>query len=99
MNLFIALAPVVKIDNMSSGFIKTLSDNENIEKSLIKMNVNEMFPSDKNRKAAAFFQKLIPELTSYGIKLIADDNPELINEKGLDGFVAHFPTGTSLRSI
>jgi hypothetical protein len=32
MNLFIALAPVLRVDNCSSGFIKKMSDGEKLEK-------------------------------------------------------------------
>jgi len=36
MNLFVALAPVVRVDRCSSGLIRKLKDNENFEKMLIK---------------------------------------------------------------
>lgn len=36
MNLFIALAPVVRVDGCSSGIIKMMKDNENLEKMLMK---------------------------------------------------------------
>jgi len=40
MNIFIALAPVVKMANCTSGIIKKMSDNENIEKMMRKMGIN-----------------------------------------------------------
>ena len=36
MNLFIALAPVVRVDNCSSGIIKKMSENDIVEKTLKK---------------------------------------------------------------
>ncbi len=39
MNIFIALAPVVRIDNCSSGLIKKMSDSDKLEKMLVKMNI------------------------------------------------------------
>lgn len=36
MNLFIALAPVVRVDSCSSGLIRKLKDNDNFEKMLLK---------------------------------------------------------------
>jgi hypothetical protein len=34
INLFVALAPVVRLDNCSSGIIKMMKDNDNIVKAL-----------------------------------------------------------------
>ncbi len=52
MNIFIALAPVVRVDGCSSGLLKKLSDNELLVKSFKKFSVLEMFPSKgKNNKA------------------------------------------------
>jgi hypothetical protein len=36
LNVFIALAPVVRVDSCTSGLIRKVKDNENIEKMLIK---------------------------------------------------------------
>jgi hypothetical protein len=80
MNLFIALAPVVRVDNCSSGIIKKMSENDIVEKSLKKFGIYELFPSKgKNNKAASFMHKLLPELGNLGVKMIADDNPSTIN--------------------
>lgn len=45
LNLFIALAPVVRVDSCSSGLIRKLKDNENFEKMLVKFEVYELTPS------------------------------------------------------
>ncbi len=80
MNLFIALAPVVRVDNCSSGIIKKLKDNEIVENSLKKFGIYELFPSKgKNNRAASFMHKLLPELGNLGVKMIADDDPKTIN--------------------
>jgi len=80
MNIFIALAPVVRVDNCSSGIIKKMKDNELVEKTLKKFNINELFPSKgKNNKAAAFMHKLLPEIGNLGVKMLADDDPKTIN--------------------
>jgi hypothetical protein len=80
MNLFIALAPVVRVDNCSSGIIKKMSENDIVEKSLKKFGIYELFPSKgKNNKAASFMHKLLPEIGNLGVKMIADDNPKTIN--------------------
>lgn len=80
MNLFIALAPVVRVDNCSSGIIKKLKDNEIVENTLKKFGIYELFPSKgKNNRAASFMHKLFPELGNLGVKMIADDDPKTIN--------------------
>ena len=38
INLFIALAPVVKVQNISSGIIRKMKDNATFEQLLVKMN-------------------------------------------------------------
>lgn len=100
MNLFIALAPVVRVDHCSSGIIKKMKDNEIVENTLKKFNVFELFPSKgKNNKATSFMHKLAPELGNLGVKMIADDNPKTINQSQLDAYMAHFPCGSSLKSV
>lgn len=80
MNLFIALAPVVRVDSCSSGLIRKLKDNDNFEKMLMKFEVYELTPSKgKNNKAAAFFHKLFPEISNFGLKLLCDDDPKEVN--------------------
>lgn len=100
VNLFIALAPVVRVDSCSSGIIKKMKDNDVVEKSLKKFKVFEMMPSSgKNNSAASFFHKLMPELGNLGVRLIADDDTKQINQAQLDSYVAHFPCGSSLKSL
>lgn len=79
LNVFIALAPVVRVDRLSSGLIKKMGDHESIEKMMVKMKVYELFPSSKNRKASSFFHKLLPEVSNLGIKLLADEDPREVN--------------------
>ena len=100
LNLFIALAPVVRVESCSSGIIKKMKDNASLEKMILKLKVFELMPSQgKNNKAAAFFHKLLPELSNLGIKVIADDDPKEINQMCLESYVAHFPCGTSFKSV
>lgn len=79
LNIFIALAPVVRVDNCSSGLMKKLSDKDSLEKMIHKMDIHELFPSSKNRKASSFLHKLLPEISNLGIKMLADDDPREIN--------------------
>lgn len=100
MNLFIALAPVAKVENCSSGIIKKTAETPTIEKMLKKFKVYEMMPSKgKNNTAQAFFAKLMPEFSNLGIKFLADDDPNTINQRQLDAYLAHFPAGSSLKTV
>ena len=77
-----------------------MKDNELVENTLKKFKVFELFPSkDKNNKFQSFFHKLAPELGNWGVKQIADDDPKLINQKQIDSYMAHFPAGSSLKSV
>ena len=79
MNLFIALAPVCRVDGCTSGLIKTMRDNESIENMMVKMDMLELFPSKGNRTSASFLHKLLPEVSNLGIKLLCDDDPKEVN--------------------
>jgi hypothetical protein len=53
MNVFIALAPVVRVDSCSSGIIRKLKDNDAFEKMLKKLKIYELMASKgKNNQAA-----------------------------------------------
>lgn len=100
INLFIALAPAVRIDNCTSNLIKKMHDNQKIESMMIKMKMLELFPSKgRNWKSFAFLHKLLPEFSNLGIKILSDDNPKEINQKSLENFLAHFPAGTSFKTV
>jgi lysosomal acid lipase/cholesteryl ester hydrolase len=100
LNLFIALAPVVRVDNCSSGLIKRMKDNDTFENMMIKMDMLELFPSKgKNRSSVAFMHKLLPEVSNLGVKLLCDDDPREINQISLEAFLAHFPAGSSFKSV
>ncbi len=68
MNLYIALAPVARVDSCSSGLIKKMKDNEMVENTLKKLKIFELFPSkDKNNTFTSLFHKLAPELGNWGV--------------------------------
>lgn len=60
MNIFIAIAPIVKIDNMSS-FLKQISDNSTyLEKMAMNLSIHEIFPTEKVRIANGLLYKHLP---------------------------------------
>eukprot|EP00349_Pseudokeronopsis_sp_Brazil_P011842 CAMPEP_0202979098 /NCGR_PEP_ID=MMETSP1396-20130829/85342_1 /ASSEMBLY_ACC=CAM_ASM_000872 /TAXON_ID= /ORGANISM="Pseudokeronopsis sp., Strain Brazil" /LENGTH=56 /DNA_ID=CAMNT_0049718365 /DNA_START=651 /DNA_END=821 /DNA_ORIENTATION=+ len=56
-----------------------MADSDQMEKLILKMDMLEVFPAEKNRKATSFFHKLLPEVSNMGLKLLADDDPSSIN--------------------
>jgi len=99
LNLFIAYAPVVKLDNCSSGLIKLLKDSVKLEIMLKKYKQFELTPLKQNNKGFYYFHKLFPEVSKLGIKLLSDEDPREINRVSLEAFMAHYPSGTSLKTI
>lgn len=99
LNVFVALAPVVKVESCSSGIIRKLKDNQKFEDMLNKYEMYEITPSKKNNKAATFFHKILPEISNLGVKLLCDDDPREVNQFCMENFMAHHPAGTSLKSI
>mmetsp|Transcript_43579 Transcript_43579/g.31810 ORF Transcript_43579/g.31810 Transcript_43579/m.31810 type:complete len:95 (+) Transcript_43579:5-289(+) len=79
MSVFVALAPAVHIKYCTSGLVKKMADSDQMEKLILKMDMLEVFPAEKNRKATSFFHKLLPEVSNMGLKLLADDDPSSIN--------------------
>jgi hypothetical protein len=42
---------------------------------------------------------MFPEISNLGLKLISDDDPSELNQNSLASFVAHFPAGSSFKSV
>ena len=86
INLFIALAPVVRIDNCSSGLIKQLSDGDAIENLFTKFNMHEVLANKSNNLATAFLRKFMPEISNLGIKMVCDNNLNELNHDYIEVF-------------
>lgn len=75
VNLFVALAPVCKLTTCSSNLVNKMRESDFIEKMMVKFEVLELFPSNgTNNKFFSFMQKIIPEMSNLGIRLISDDD-------------------------
>jgi len=99
LNVFVALAPVVKLENCSNSLIKLVKDSNKIEKLMIKSGLYELTPLKKNNKSAAYLHRLLPSLSDLGIKLLSDEDTNEINPKSIEAFMAHYPSGTSLKTL
>ena len=99
INIFIALAPAVYIQHCTSGIIRSLSKSDHLEKFVQQFGIQEILPSQSNSTVTAFFHNLMPEVSNQGIKLIADDDPNTVNQASMAGFIAHMPCGSSYKAI
>lgn len=100
IKLFVALAPVTRINNMSSGILKILQASQ-IDKLLTSVKLNEVFPDDKDAgEFNAFINKHWPKLSNLGLSLMSDNNSAEFNSKEQLGlYMTHFPSGTSWKSL
>lgn len=99
LNLFVALAPVVKLENCTNSLIKLVKDSQRIEKVMVKYGIYELTPLKRNKKAVAYLHKLFPDISNIGIKMLSDEDTKEINPKSIESFLAHYPSGTSLKSL
>ena len=99
LNLFVALAPVVKLESCTNSLIKLVKDSSNIEKLMVKSGLYELTPLKKNNKSAAYLHRLLPSISDLGIKLLSDEDSTEINSKSIEAFMAHYPSGTSLKTL
>lgn len=99
LNLFIAFAPVVKIDGCTSSIINMMKDSLRIEMMFKRFAEHELMLLKPSSRTIPRLYKAFPALAKQGIKLISDDDPAEINHKSIESFLAHYPAGTSLKSI
>ncbi|CDW91490.1 ab-hydrolase associated lipase region family protein [Stylonychia lemnae] len=99
LNLFVALAPVVKLDNCSNSLIKLVKDSKTIEQMMVKYGLYELTPLKSNKKSVAYLHRLLPSISDLGIKLLSDEDTSEINPKSIEAFMAHYPSGTSLKTL
>ncbi len=101
IKLFIALAPIAKLTNMKSNFLKLLSK-FNFHKLLKSAKQFEVFPdteisNDINR----WISNKIPSLANLALEMISDDNIDSLNnnKERMKVYLTHYPSGTSLQAM
>ncbi len=99
LKLFIALAPVARISNMQSTFLKSLETLQ-VDKFMSSTGQYELFPDNSynNSSFQSLISKSFPSLSHLAIDLISDNNSE-VNNNPLDVYLSHYPSGTSLKSM
>jgi hypothetical protein len=101
IKLFIALAPVARVDNMKSGFLKFLK-NAKFHKILKATNQFEVFPGNEvSNNFNRWISKNLPSISNLALEMISDDN---INNSNNDRervgvYLSHYPAGASLQSL
>lgn len=99
LNLFIALAPVARIDKCHSAEVqKSVKDPKLINLVIEKLGF-ELMP-DAN--ASSELKGAVVALFSIGLatfKLVTDDDLSLISEKAKDNTMGHYPAGCSIRQV
>lgn len=78
LNLAIMLAPVARVDRMTSATLQKLKDNENARAFVEKLGPEVMpSPNVEGKISSGFFKAT--GLASFGVSIISDDNPNLIS--------------------
>lgn len=97
INIAIMLAPVTRVDRLTSSAIQRLKENESL---LALMERNpELFSSAQTEGmfSSGFFK--ITGIHNVAIACFSDEDTSLISPTGLETFMGHYPAGTSFRSI
>jgi lysosomal acid lipase/cholesteryl ester hydrolase len=100
IKLFIALAPVARVSNMKSTFLKFLQSVK-FHKMLKASSQFEVFPSvESGSKFSSWLNKNFSTVTNLFLDMISDKNSkETNNAERLGVYLTHYPAGASLKSI
>ena len=100
IKLFVALAPVTRLNNLGSSFLNLLT-NISIHKIMQKAETYEICPhSQGTSNFLNFMEKNANGLTNFFIGLLSDSNSRECNaQNSLSVYFKHYPCGTSLKSL
>ena len=100
IKVFIALAPVARLSNMSSTLLK-LVQNCQVHKLFGAANACEMFPADNEaQEFNSYMNRHFSSFSNWGLGMISDDSTGKANDKKQIGvYMKHFPCGTSLKCL
>ncbi len=101
IKLFIALAPVARLNHMKSGFLKFLKRMK-FHKMLKTINQFEVFPdSAESSNFNGWISKNLPSISNTTLEMISDDNiyNSNTNIERVSVYLSHYPAGASLQSI
>ena len=100
IKLFVALAPVTRLNNLGSSFLNLLT-NISIHKIMKKAKTYEICPhSEGTSNFLNFMEKNANGLTNFFIGLLSDSNSRECNDQNsLSVYFKHYPCGTSLKNL
>jgi hypothetical protein len=99
--LFLSFAPPLTMRNVSSPIVNLVGNPTNmyfLEQAMRFLNIYELNPS--NWASQGFYKyvcQVLPQLCEYMDVMMADKDPKLNDPVGLLVYLAHFPSGMSLR--
>ena len=98
INLAIFMAPVARVDRMTSSTLHNIKDSDKIVQ-VLQMQGPELFPKSQVQNA---FDSVVIQHTGFGklqSLLLTDTDHSLLSPHGCDAFHGHFPSGGSLKSL
>lgn len=100
IKLFVALAPVVRLNNLKSNLLKFIKKTS-IHRILKKIGIYEILPYSKRKcNLLSYMQQNASSITNFFIKLISDSDSEKCNDKiALSKYLKIYPCGTSLKNL
>jgi len=102
IKLFIALAPIARLNNMSSFLLNTL-EKLKVVKTCNKLGIFEMFPNGDNESNFDFvniFNKYFMPMNNFTLSFITDNNSYDTNDQDYMKFYKKFfPSGCSLNCL
>ena len=100
IKLFVALAPIARLNHLGSTLLNILSD-ISLHKLMKKVKAYEVCPqSEGTSNFMNFMNQNLNGLTNFFIGLVSDENSKECNDQdALSVYLKHFPCGTSLKCL
>jgi hypothetical protein len=92
LKTFVALAPIVKIKNVTS---QIANDAKYIETLRLLGNEHLSMASSGNIITGSIVKSGISGIPEKILRLYSDERPELLDEKGFDNYLKFYPAGAS----
>lgn len=100
LNVFVALAPVAKLKHSPSTLLKGIAS-QTLAIDIIKsLGLSELFPANYLQNALmSKFCVALPSVCGVSLNQISDGDPTVNDNDVLATWLAHFPSGTSFKSL